>query len=141
GAEGETYDFRVVALDRHGNRRISAIRTVTVPIDDASAALTYTGEWSTEGGSPADFRGTLHTGGAGASVTYAFTGSWVAVVGRGSEGTALVSIDGGADETFSIPPGGERTVLFTRDLGTSGPHTIRVTSSTTPLAIDAIASR
>ena len=142
GAEGQTYAFRVVAVDAQRNRWMSAVRTVSVPFDDANALVTYEGAWRSGEASTADFHGTLHTaGGAGASATCAFTGRWVALVGRGLGGTAWVSIDGGADREFSIPEGAERTVLLARDLATSGPHTIRVTSAATPFALDAVASR
>jgi hypothetical protein len=37
GVEGSTYDYRVSAVDRQGNRRTTKARTATVPFDDRNA--------------------------------------------------------------------------------------------------------
>lgn len=142
GAQGNSYEFRIVATDAQSNRSVSEVRTVTVPVDDANTALTYEGVWTTGGASASDFRGTLHTpGDAGASATYAFTGSWVALIGRTPGGTAMISIDGKPEQEIALAAGAERAVVFSLDLAAAGTHTVRVTSASSAFSVDAFASR
>jgi hypothetical protein len=86
-------EFRVVALDRHGNRRISPVRRVSVPIDDASPPLVYTGTWTHGPGNANDFRDTLSSSGTPTdTVTLTFTGRYVAwVAPGGGDGQATVA--------------------------------------------------
>jgi hypothetical protein len=60
-AEDNDDQFRVVVADRHGNRGISPVRLVSVPIDNTSASLVYTATWTHGAGDPRDFRDTLST--------------------------------------------------------------------------------
>ena len=69
GDEGTTYDLRVLAWDRQGNRSISETQRTTVPLDDTNAALTYSGTWVGSTGEEGPFRGTAQRGEPGAQVT------------------------------------------------------------------------
>jgi hypothetical protein len=127
-AEDNGDQFRVIAVDRGGNATVSPIRLVSVPVDDD--ALTYTGTWTT-GGTPSDFRGTLHSSTAAlgtAPATYNFSGQYVAWVAPGGGlGTANVYIDG--QYMASVDLGaftGRRQVVFEQTLASPGPHTIVV---------------
>jgi hypothetical protein len=80
--QGDSDQFRIVATDRQGNRTVTPVRTVSVPIDDTNVALTYSDGWSAFGLTSA-FLGTLHLGDDDvlpASVTYTFSGSYFAIV-------------------------------------------------------------
>ena len=57
GQEGATYDFRVRAVDRQGNKRVSGIQTTSVPFDDRNALLAYSSS-TQNGGVPDAFLGT-----------------------------------------------------------------------------------
>jgi hypothetical protein len=42
GSEGTSYDLRVVAVDRQGNKRTSSMRRVNIPFDDRHPDFAYT---------------------------------------------------------------------------------------------------
>jgi hypothetical protein len=132
--------FRVVAVDRHGNTRVSPIRLVSVPVDDD--ALTYTGTWAT-GGTPADFHGTLRSSSeSNAEASYSFNGQYVAWVAPGGGGLGQVFIDGVhqtdvALNNFTEP----RSVVFQHTFPAAGPHTILIRVGVPSVSVDGIVVR
>jgi hypothetical protein len=142
-AEDNDDQFRVVAVDRHGNQRISPTRLVSVPIDDD--ALTYTGTW-TMGGTPDDFLGTLHSSSeAGATASYTFNGqyvAWVAPGGGGGDARADVWIDGQFAEAVPLYNfTGPRQVVFVWIFASAGSHTIQIRPVIGPVSVDGIIVR
>jgi hypothetical protein len=145
--EGDDDDYRVLAVDGQGNRRTSRIRTVSVPVDDASADIVYTGSWIVSS-DPNAFLQTLHrTLTVNDSFTYEFDGSYVALVGPAACDTGTVTIDGGAPASIrvlcSFLP---RRVLYSQSLA-NGHHTLVFTytgpadSGADSFGLDGIISR
>jgi hypothetical protein len=150
GEEGKTYFFWVVAWDRHKNRRVSPIQTVSVPYDDANPvfASAFTGAWHPSGicGGPCTFMDTLRaTAEAGAKFTYTFNGSYVAWIGPElGPGTAEVSIDSGPAQPVVLPDtlGEIRAILFEAGgLDPGVPHTITITLDSGGMFLDGIVIR
>ncbi|MGH3024561.1 MAG: hypothetical protein ACRDNI_12960 [Gaiellaceae bacterium] len=146
-AEDADDEFRVVARDRHGNERISPLRLVSVPIDDASASLVYTGTWAHGPGDPLDFRDTLSTSATVSdTVALTFTGRYVALVSPGREvegdGDALVSIDGApaASVLFSTFDG-RRRIVFERTFSSVATRTISIAVVDGTVPVDGIVVR
>ena len=123
-AEDNDDEFRIVAVDRHGNERILT-RLVSVPIDDANPLLTYTGLWSQDLAVAQDFRGTLHTSQdwENGSISYTFNGTYVAVLGRGLCGWGYVTIDGLPKETWGQFCDDEKRVIVYERTLPAGDHT------------------
>ena len=144
GAEGAVYKHRVVAADRQGNRRKSRIVRVSVPFDDANAALaaSYEGTWVTGAETSSDFRATLHSSSdPAAAFTYSFTGASVAWIGPASEGVAAVTVDGGARTEIDLASfTGRRAVLFEAALP-PGDHTIRIGVVNGTVGVDGLVVR
>jgi hypothetical protein len=142
-AENDDDQFRVVAVDRHGNRHISRTRLVSVPIDDRSADLVYNPPW-TPGGESGDFRGTRSTS-ANASDTmeYTFTGRYVAwVAPGGGNGEASVMIDGvPAGDRILANFSGPRRIVFQQSFASVDTHTITITVTGGTVPIDGIIVR
>ncbi|MGH3037239.1 MAG: hypothetical protein ACRDMU_08655 [Gaiellaceae bacterium] len=145
--ENDDDEFRVVAVDRHGNTRVSPIRLVSVPFDDASASLTYTGTWTHGAGDPSDFRDTLSSSSTqNDTVTLNFTGQYVAWVAPGREaegdGDALVSIDTIPAASVFLPDfSGRRQIVFERTFTSAGMHTIEIKVVDGTVPIDGIIVR
>jgi murein DD-endopeptidase MepM/ murein hydrolase activator NlpD len=143
-SEGAVYEHRVIALDRQGNRRTSRVAVVSVPRDDANAALLpgYAGTWKTDAAASSDFRATLHSSDdPGASFTYAFTGTYIAWIGPGTEGTARVAIDGATPTDVDLTSRtGRRLLLFETRLA-AGDHTLSITVTSGVVAVDGIVVR
>jgi hypothetical protein len=140
-AEDEDEQFRVVAVDRHGNRTTSPVRTVSVPVDDGS--FTYGGGMWTTGGSPVDFLGTLHLSpGPGATATYAFNGAHVALVMPGGSGMADVRIDGSLVGTVDLAGfTGPRRIVFQTTFGSAAARTLELTVLSGTIPVDGIIVR
>jgi hypothetical protein len=140
-AEGDDDQYRVVAVDRQSNTRLSAIRTVSVPVDDGDPSIVYAGGWSTANAVPDAFLGTLHTSStSGDSLTYTFDGRYVAVVGPADCGTVTVTVDG-VQWTVSAPcTGAQRRVLYSESLP-GGTHTLSVEPFSGSFSLDGIVSR
>jgi hypothetical protein len=149
-AEGDNDQFRVVAADRQGNSTATPVRTVSVPIDDANAALTYSTGWSAFGLGSA-FLGTVHRGDDDvlpASVTYTFSGSYVAIVAPTGndwiDSQGSVFVDGiHAGDFF---PGdlleGSRQIVFSKSgLDPDVSHTLRIDVANVLLPLDGIIVR
>jgi hypothetical protein len=142
GAQGDRRQFQVVASDRAGNASTSRMRRITFPVDDGNAGMTYTGTWATTGAEPLDYLGTLHTSSdTTATVSYAFQGSSVSIIARGSCGDASVAIDGGTAQPVAQLCGNEhRAVVFTAPVDAS-PHVLTLTIAGGTFGFDGIVVR
>jgi hypothetical protein len=148
-AQGDTDEFRLVALDRQGNRTTTRARTISVPIDDSNAALTYTSGWSTSVLNSA-FLGTLHTAeddSLPASVSYPFTGSFVGIVAPtgnswiDTQGSVFVD-DVHVGDYFPGELGeGSRQIVFTHGGLAPGAHTLRIDAASQFVPLDGIIVR
>ncbi len=140
GVEATSYEHRVVATDRQGNRARSAVVPATVPLDDSNPALatSFTEPWTATASNGA-FLATLHsTSSAGAIFSYSFNGSHTAWIAPASQGTAEVRIDGGAPEAIDLGVfNGVRQVVFARDVP-AGVHTVAMTVTSGTVSVDAI---
>jgi hypothetical protein len=148
--QGDIDQFRIVAADHQGNRTVTPVRTVSVPIDDTNVALTYSSGWSVLGLTSA-FLGTLHSGdddGLPASVTYAFSGSYFAIVAPTGndwiDSKGSVFVDGIHVGDFF--PGnlleGSRRIVFSRGgLDPDVSHTLRIDVAQQWLPLDGIIVR
>jgi hypothetical protein len=142
-AEDADDEFRVVAGDRQGNSSVSPIRVVSIPIDDTNPLLTYTGLWSQDLAVPQDFRGTLHTSQdwENGSINSIFSGTYVAVVGRGLCGWGYVTIDALPKETWGqLCDDEKRAIVYERTLS-AGAHTLLLELGGGLPAIDGILVR
>lgn len=137
----DDHEFRVVAVDRQGNTRVSPVRVVSVPVDDD--ALTYGGTW-TAAGMPDDFLGTLQSSDdPNATAEYTFPGQHVAWVARGGGGTAEVRDgDGVVLDTVDLSGfSGPRRIVFQHTFPTVGPNTIVIDVLVGPVSVDGIVVR
>ncbi len=144
-AQGDDHQYRVVAVDRHGNRRTSVIRTISLPVDDTDASLLYvagpSGLWTTSSAIAGAFLGTLHaTSTSGDAFTYTFDGGYVALVGPGTCAGGTVSIDGVAEALSPNCSGRQRRVLYAKSLS-RGSHTLVFTLEDGSFSLDGIVSR
>jgi hypothetical protein len=131
----DDHEFRVVAIDRQGNTRVSPVRVVSVPWDDN--VLTYTGVW-TAAGTPDDFMATRRSSSElNATATYTFEGDYVAwIAPGGGPGFAEVLVDTVSQGTVDLGPfSGPRQVVFEHTFQSVGSHTIviRVAGGTVPV--------
>ena len=147
-AEDNDDQFQVVAVDRQGNRRVSPVRLVSVPIDDTSASLVYTGTWVQGTGDALDFRDTLSTSADVCcilhTVAITFTGRYVAWVAPGSTEDMTVSVS-----TEGIPSApvfldeftGRRNIVWQHTFATVGTRTFTIQAVEGPVPIDGIITR
>jgi hypothetical protein len=141
--EDDDDQFRVVAVDRHGNRRVSPARIVSVPIDDTSPDLVYNTPWAL-GGVLGDFRTTLSSSTMpDDTVTYTFNGRYVAwVAPGGGDGVASVLIDGvSAPDVTLADFSGRRRIVFENTFPSVGDHTIKITATSGTVPVDGIVVR
>lgn len=141
-------EFRVVAVDRQGNRRTSPVRLVSVPIDDANASIVYTGPWTHGPGDPRDFLGTLSTSGEPTGtdpiVAITFTGRYVAWVAPGAteDEYASVSTEGvPSAPVFFDTVTGRRKIVFEHTFATVGTRTLTIHVLSGAVPIDGIIVR
>jgi hypothetical protein len=143
-AEGDDDQYRVIAVDRHGNRRVSRVRTVSLPVDDVSADIIYGGAWTPQSNLTGPFLGTLTTTSTNLdSFTYEFDGSYVAIVGPADCVQGTLAIDGTGASEVSPCGGGQRRILFSRSVAEDH-HTATFTfegSDTGSFSLDGIISR
>jgi len=149
-AEGDDDQYRIIAVDRHRNRTISRVRTVSLPVDDVSADITYMtnvgGAWTAQSGLTGPFLGTLHTTSTNLdNFTYTFEGRYIAIVGPANCVQGELDIDGaGSSEILTSPcGGGQRRILFSRSVS-PGTHTATFSfdgSSPAPFSLDGIIAR
>ncbi len=128
-AEGQAFEYRVIATDGAGSATISPVRRLVFPIDDANAQISYTGTWATDAPDSADYLGTIHTSSdttTPASFSFTFQGTSVAILARGSCGSGAVVIDGvGAGQTTQLCDNEHRAVVFAASsLSRDQPHTL-----------------
>jgi hypothetical protein len=143
-AEDADDQFRVVAVDKQGNQRVSPLRLVSVPLDDRNGLLSYTGTWSQSSTAAGDFLDTLSTSSTPTDfVTLTSNEQYVAwVAPGGGVGVANVS----TDEPFAVQVNladfsGARQKVFQRTFTTPPPHTITITVDSGPVPIDGIIVR
>ena len=127
-----TYRFRVRAVDKAGNVTLSVAGPTfhVTRTDQGSAAVHWTGTWTTShttAASGGSVRATTH---ANASATYTFTGravGWVAYLAS-SLGRASVYLDGKLVATVDLhaTTSAWRRVAFAKRWSTAGRHVIRV---------------
>jgi hypothetical protein len=149
-AEGDDDQYRVVAVDRHRNRRVSPVQTVSLPVDDVSADITYLtnvgGAWTAQSGLPEPFLATLHTTSTNLdNFTYTFDGRYIAIVGPADcvQGELVIDGTGGSEVLTSPCGGGQRRILFSRSVP-AGTHTATFRfedSDTGSFSLDGIIAR
>jgi hypothetical protein len=134
-AEDNDDEFRIVAVDRHGNERILP-RLVSVPIDNTSGQIVYEGVlWTHGAGDPLDFHNTLSTTIHGTDhVRFTFTGRYVAWVAPGGDGCAQLSLlpDGTGGEVFLSDFSGRRQIVFQHTFASVGTRTIDISMLCSP---------
>jgi hypothetical protein len=137
-AEDADDQFRVVAVDKHGNTRVSTTRLVSVPVDDV--ALTYAGTWVGTGAAATDFMATRQSSSeVNATASYTFTGDYVAWIAPGDAGPGVATVLVDGLNPVQVDLGlfsGPRQVVFQQSAFTTPePHTIliRVDSGTVPV--------
>ena len=147
-AEDNDDQFRVVALDKQGNQVISPLKLVSVPIDNTSASLVYTGPWVHGAGDPLDFRDTLSTSMdvccTSPIVAITFTGRYVAWVAPGATEDEFVSVS-----TEGVPSRpvfldqftGRRNIVFEHTFASVGTRTLTIQAITGAVPIDGIIVR
>lgn len=142
GAEGASYELRLVAVDKQGNRSV-APGTLSFPRDDRHPSIVYSGTWTQEPFADA-FLGTItrsDDSGPSQAFSYTFTGSYVAIVGSGWCGWGQVSIDGQPVSGFKqLCDGERRALLFARTIP-QGEHTLTFEVGGGPVVLDGIISR
>jgi hypothetical protein len=130
-SEGQTFEYRIVAQDGGENVTTSQVRSITFPIDDGNAQMSYAGTWATSNADGLDYLATLHTTTdttTPATMTVTFQGSTVAILARGSCGTGSVAIDGGsATPTTQLCGDEHRAIVYRADSLTPGTHTLTLT--------------
>ena len=129
---GHTYQFSVRARDRAGNVGAwTAGPTIRAYLpQQVYAGLTWTGTWKSVTDSQCSAGSTKYATGAGASVTYAFTGrsiAWVTTLGA-DRGAAKVYVDGALVSTLDLHAATTtyRRVAFSKSWASSGNHTLRI---------------
>ena len=142
GRPGETYRFRLRARDTFGNRSPYSYGITTVPRDDRSPRLRYSGGWRRLRSTGA-YEGTLRRArrpGAGASLV--FRGGRLALIARRSSraGRLLVQLAGREEVVSLRGPRRGRTVVFRSRLLRPGVYRPRfVALGGGPVDLDAVA--
>jgi hypothetical protein len=124
-AEDNDDQFRVVAVDRQENQRVSPIKLVSVPIDDTSGLLVYGGTWTHGAGDPLDFR-------------YV---AWVAP-GATEDESVSVSIEGVlSTQVFLDNFTGRRKIVFEHTFASVATYTLTIQAQFGAVPIDGIIVR
>jgi hypothetical protein len=144
GRPGATYDFRLRAEDRYGNRSHFARGATVVPLDDRSRLLRFSGGWRRESERSA-WAGTLmRAREKGHAVALRFRGTRVAVIApRSLVGGRFVAKVGRSRRIVSLRSrhrrGARKVVYRSPRLGRRR-HTLRITTlSGGPVQLDAVA--
>jgi hypothetical protein len=144
GRAGESYEFRVQAIDRAGNASGWVSRTTAVPFDNLSHRLRFskTG-WKTLARQGAFKLSVSRATRRGATASIRFTGTQATIVTRKlrNGGRIAISVDGGEPKVVDLRGRGRfrRKLVATKALE-RGEHTLRVKSlSGAPVEIDAVA--
>ena len=145
GQEGETYEFRVQAIDRAGNSSGWVSSTTTVPLDNLSNRLKLSKRgWTTLRRHGAFKRSVSRANRRGATATLRFTGSQATLVTRELRrgGRLRVTVDGDSKVVSLKGKGRFRRKLVATKALAPGEHTLRLTSlGRAPVEIDAVAIR
>jgi hypothetical protein len=144
-AEGDNFEYRVVATDGGGNDSVSPVRRLSFPIDDASAQITYTGSWTTPGDSE-DYLTTLHSTSdfaAPATFSITFQGTSIRIVARGSCGWGTTSIDAlNTGQVAQLCDNEHRAIVFAANsLDAVQPHTFTFTLGGGDFGLDGVIVR
>lgn len=137
GDEGATYQLRVLAQDKQGNKRFSTIRKTTIPYDDANVEFDYQGDWTGLTGTAGAFRGTVHVGEQDAVLSFTVPGGrQLCLLGGTAAGSAAASLTVNGDANGSWTEGtgtAARDVIGCRNVGSLG-STLSVTVTVTSAA-------
>ena len=126
------YRFRVRAHDKAGNtgEYVDGPQVTAKLTQQNGTGVTYSGTWTTRSSSSASGGSTRSSTQANAWVKFTFTGRAVAVIAPkgSSRGTVRVYVDGTSVGTVSAYRSSSQSkiVLFARNWGSSGSHTIRL---------------
>ena len=115
GVEGSRMQYRVVTVDRQGNRKIGPNRLVYIPVDDANLVPESFSPPPTEQPDVDAFGGTYSQMTAGDVFSHTSSGADCEfdLIGPGSGTWSVdVSINGTSDGTITPPGGGQREVLY-----------------------------
>jgi hypothetical protein len=129
---GRTYRFRVTPGDIAGNvgAAVEGSTMKATATQDKATAVRYSTGWRRATSGSASGGTTTWAMAIGATATFRFTGTSIAILGpiSSARGSAKVLIDGVAAGSFSeyATTGRSRQVVFTRTLPTAGPHTIQI---------------
>jgi hypothetical protein len=144
GDEGTTYQLRVLAQDKQGNKRFSTIQRTTIPYDDANGLFDYQDAWTAVTGQAGAFRQTLHAGGHDFELSFSVpAGKQLCLLGGTSEGdaSASVTVNGDPKGSWTENTGtGSRAVVGCKNVAALGPTldvTVKVTSGVA-LIVDGI---
>jgi hypothetical protein len=136
GDEGVTYQLRVLAQDKQGNKRFSTIERTTIPYDDANGVFDYQGAWTAATGQAGAFLGTLHAGGQDFELSFFVPGGkQLCLLGGTAEGdaSASVTVNGTDRGTWTEGTGtAPRDVIGCKNVAGLGPTldvTVTVTSA------------
>lgn len=143
GQEGETYEFRVQAIDRAGNSSGWVSSATTVPLDNLSNRLKLSRRgWTTLRRHGAFKRSVSRANRRGATATLRFEGSQATLVTRKLRGggRVRVTLDGNSRVVSLRGKGRFRRKLVATGALEPGKHTLRLTSlDRAPVEIDAVA--
>ena len=143
GQAGATYEFRLRATDRAGNRSGQARRRSVMPLDDRNARIAYSRGWSRVRSVGAYQRAVVRSSRPGATASVRVTGTRILVVGERSirGGRLAVVIDGRRRGTISLRGRRRPRATLFRSAGLRrGRHTVRLTAlGGGPAGYDAIA--
>ena len=142
-APGSTYEFRVHARDRAGNRGEATSPRVIVPVDDRDRRLMRLSRgWRRLARKGAWGRTVLRPRFAGPSLRFRFRGTRLAVIGRRLPrrgGRLRVTVGGRSRVVRLRGRSGFRRVLFTSRRLSPGLHSARLTAAGGRIEIDALA--
>ncbi len=146
GRPGQTYEFRVQAIDRAGNASGWVSRTTSVPFDNLSHKLRFSAKsWRTLKRQGAFKLSVSRATREGATASIRFTGTRATIVTRKLRGggKVAISVDGGKPKVVDLRGRGRfrRKLVATQALD-RGEHTLRIKSlGQAPVEIDAVAVR
>ena len=109
--------------------------------DDTDCIIEYSGEWRHDCMSSfRNFRRTVSKGSAGSRMTVRFFGTGFALTGDsgGQSAVVSVSLDGGENETFTLPKSGAREILFMLHGLAEGEHSAVIDVISGELTVDAV---
>jgi hypothetical protein len=147
GVEGGTMVVRVIAIDKQGNKKVSPVRTTSVPFDDRNAAIVYSA--STQATPAQAFLSTTSSIGNTQTATFTTSSGWskICVIGGptatpSSTANATLKINGGGDQALDAETDvtAPRVQSFcSSNTVSAGANTVVITgTSAEPYVIDGI---